>query len=400
MAIALYPGSFKPPHRGHYEAVKRLLSGQHGGVLYNLDNYKEVGSEKKKGKVSKVDPITKVIIFIGGGIRNGLTAEEAKKIWDIYLKHLSNVEVITGTTNPMSASNVYAKEHPNEKFYAVTGFRDEEDTVDLRRVSTYKNRDNVEALAISGDEKGTRASNLRLALLGGNLDDVLDFFPDDLSRQEILTIINMLKQSIITENMMNSVNATLDTMFKAEIKEASGGTPISPRSAIASSVRTELEHLYSDLRNQLKGQPFNVVFDQDRITIKPDQGDGTQPFDYTPYMTSILEFMVKNKKMKITPLPEIKIRRDLKESSNLFGKTAYYDPGIKEVVLYVEGRHPKDVLRSFVHEMIHHNQNLEGRLGTYQTTNTNEDDQLKEIEQEAHYGGSMIFREWEDISKN
>ena len=42
----------------------------------------------------------------------------------------------------------------------------------------------------------------------------------------------------------------------------------------------------------------------------------------------------------------------------------------KEIVLYVEGRHIKDIMRSFSHEMIHHHQNLEGRLNSYGTVYT------------------------------
>ena len=105
--------------------------------------------------------------------------------------------------------------------------------------------------------------------------------------------------------------------------------------------------------------------------------------------------------MKITPLPEIKIRYDEQEANDFFGRTAYYNPGDKEVILYAMGRHPKDVCRSFTHEMIHHIQNLEGRIGNgrIKTTNVNEDDYLQSIEKEAHEKGSYIFREWEDNTK-
>jgi hypothetical protein len=107
-----------------------------------------------------------------------------------------------------------------------------------------------------------------------------------------------------------------------------------------------------------------------------------------------------DKGMKITPLPEVKVRYDEDEANNFFGKTAYYDPTNKQVILYVLGRHPKDVMRSFSHEMIHHMQNMEGRLGNITTTNVNEDDYLQEIEKEAHSKGSYVFREWEDGIKN
>ena len=116
-------------------------------------------------------------------------------------------------------------------------------------------------------------------------------------------------------------------------------------------------------------------------------------------MASVLEYMI-DEGMKVTPLPEVKINKDESNASNFFGKTAYYDPNVKEIVLFVEGRHPKDIVRSFVHEMIHHMQNLEGRLGNIGTTNTNEDDDLLEIEKEAYLKGNITFRNWEDNYKN
>ena len=51
--IALYPGAFKPPHRGHFEVVKSLLNGSHGGQVYNKDNYKDAGTSSLSGKVIK-----------------------------------------------------------------------------------------------------------------------------------------------------------------------------------------------------------------------------------------------------------------------------------------------------------------------------------------------------------
>jgi hypothetical protein len=47
--------------------------------------------------------------------------------------------------------------------------------------------------------------------------------------------------------------------------------------------------------------------------------------------------------------------------------------------------------------MIHHKQNLEGKLNNIQGQNINEDDYLKEIELEAYRDGNgRFFREWEN----
>ena len=105
--------------------------------------------------------------------------------------------------------------------------------------------------------------------------------------------------------------------------------------------------------------------------------------------------------LNIKPLPKVKfISNDEKNASNMLGKTAYYNPSEKSITLYTFGRHPKDILRSFSHEMIHHCQNIENRLNNINTTNTNEDGDLPELEREAYEKGNMMLRNWEDSLKN
>jgi hypothetical protein len=190
-----------------------------------------------------------------------------------------------------------------------------------------------------------------------------------------------------------------DLFESKEVEEGNSGAPIAPKSVLRSKDRAHLITLYKRVKNQIGSDNVKVKFMQDHIRITVEDEYSSPSFDYTPFMGSILEYML-DQKMKIAPLPEIKIKRDIAEASNFFGRTAYYNPELKEVVLYVEGRHPKDVMRSFVHEMVHHIQNLEGRLKGYGTTNTNEDDELVEIEKEAYMLGNITFRNWEDKVKN
>ena len=187
--IALYPGAFKPPHRGHFNLVKALLSNTYSGALYDKDNYKEKGADLLGGSSGEKPKIDKVIIFVGGGERNGINKEESMSIWKIYASHLGNVEILDGQKNPMFAAKDHAQASPDTEFVAVTGIRGEKDFVDLRRVTTFKNAPNVKGLALASKPgSGFRASDFRNKILSGNLDQITDYFPEELDKEEILSI--------------------------------------------------------------------------------------------------------------------------------------------------------------------------------------------------------------------
>ena len=117
-------------------------------------------------------------------------------------------------------------------------------------------------------------------------------------------------------------------------------------------------------------------------------------FDYIPYIKSLTKFMYKNGYTK-KPFPKVLLITK-KQDEDVFIKTANYDPEEKIVNLYVAERHPKDVLRSFAHEMIHHKQNIEGRLGegSYEGDRIVDDDKLMGLEKEAYLYGNISFRKW------
>jgi hypothetical protein len=124
--------------------------------------------------------------------------------------------------------------------------------------------------------------------------------------------------------------------------------------------------------------------------------EGSDTFDYLKHLKLLTNHML-NKGINLRPLPTVKfINDDGENAKDFFGKTAYYNPNSNQIVLYTLNRHPKDVMRSFAHEMIHHHQNCEDRLGNITTQNTNEEGDLPEIEREAYTKGTMTFREWTD----
>lgn len=118
---------------------------------------------------------------------------------------------------------------------------------------------------------------------------------------------------------------------------------------------------------------------------------------------SLYQFM-KNK-YKFDKKPKLVFKNDAINATKILGKTGYYDPETYEICIYVKDRHPKDVLRSLAHELIHHIQTCEGRMGKDKVASAADenyivhDDYLKEMEREAFDFGNITFREWEAEQK-
>ena len=93
---------------------------------------------------------------------------------------------------------------------------------------------------------------------------------------------------------------------------------------------------------------------------------------------------------------------DPQNSVELLGKTAHYDPSQMGVTIYTDRRHPKDILRSVAHELVHHKQNCDGKMQNLNPTTpgyAQEDSHLRGLEEEAYLKGNMCFRDWEDNYK-
>lgn len=110
------------------------------------------------------------------------------------------------------------------------------------------------------------------------------------------------------------------------------------------------------------------------------------------------------KRMGFNKEPIINFIEDEENAANPLGKTGHYNPTTMEIVVYTSGRHPKDVLRSLSHELIHHAQNCRGDLTSqkvgevgdnYAQTNMH----LRNMEREAYDLGNMYFRDWCDSHK-
>ncbi len=109
------------------------------------------------------------------------------------------------------------------------------------------------------------------------------------------------------------------------------------------------------------------------------------------------------KRMGFNRPPTIFFQSDQGNAQKLLGKTAHYEPATGHITVYVTGRHPKDVLRSLSHELVHHGQNCRGEFGHTPDTApgyAQTDSHMRDMEEEAYKVGNLCFRDWEDDVKS
>jgi len=283
--------------------------------------------------LAKYPEIDKFIVVVGTGVRDEIDQEESLLVWEIYQNYLPmKVEIMPAKKPAIGEVYSYAKEHPEQTIYWVIGGREGRE-------------DDLNDIAVR-----TRA-----------IDKAEDSY-------------NNVEVKIITtpDSQMSGTNA---------------------RKALLANDK-EAFFKFLPARVKEKEEIFTILRPAVREQLKEHSMGET--IDLLPYLNKLTQHMV-DKGYNIEPLPGLKlIDDDVSNAEDFFGNTAYYDPNERIIVLYTHGRHPKDIARSYAHEMIHHIQNLEDRLGDITTTNTQEDDYLNDLEAEANLKGTMTFRNWTD----
>jgi len=121
---------------------------------------------------------------------------------------------------------------------------------------------------------------------------------------------------------------------------------------------------------------------------------------FRPLLKSFLPFI--RQKMGFDRPVSIFFVSDPENAENMLGKTAHYDPSEDSVSVYADKRHPKDILRSLSHELVHHTQNCRGDLNHQPAVGEDyfqNNEYMQEMEREAYENGNMVFREWEEKYK-
>jgi len=126
----------------------------------------------------------------------------------------------------------------------------------------------------------------------------------------------------------------------------------------------------------------------------------TSDLDYgqmKPFLKSFLPFARQN--MGYDRPVGINFVSDPQNAQKTLGKTAFYDPNNDSISIYTDNRHPKDILRSLSHELVHHAQNCRGDFDKKPQMGEDYfqyDKHMQEMEREAYEKGNMTFRDWEE----
>jgi hypothetical protein len=154
--VALLPGGFKPPTKGHFNAFKHIM-----------------------------DNATRGAIFIGKGERDGINAEQSARIWEIYSKYLGKpVSIAISKITPVKDVYDYADANSGVNIIVGAGAKDE----DIKRYDYFlKNKEKypfVQIYKIPIQSEGISGTKTR-ALISSNIDEAIDYFaPAELSVED------------------------------------------------------------------------------------------------------------------------------------------------------------------------------------------------------------------------
>jgi hypothetical protein len=406
--IALMPGAFKPPHKDHLKRINAAAANSDKAIILisPLDRAKE-------GEIP-------------------ISAQQSLSIWQLYKDKgilAPNVEFIISQDNaPVKTAYDITTANPNNQYIGVYG---------KEEIDRWKNLPNEKYPNLRASDfdiiANLSASGLRKALI--NNQDITPWLPDNITPEEYKAALGLNTNEDMSQSDLKSVEkyadkelAPIDVDFSQHffdrLNDPRNIKPISAAELIGFFKR--LARKKNDLENFLS-QYKQVVASDNKTNIniplvqttnkiiaktimrkkdfytpdpKIELNENYQHIDFKGALASLTKYMV-DQGLNIIPLPKVKIiNNDIENAENILGRTAYYDPNCCSITLYTLNRHPKDVLRSFSHEMIHRIQDNEGRLNNVNTTNTNEDSNLQELEKEAYLNGNIIFRNWEDSVKN
>jgi len=366
--VALYPGAFKPPHKGHVATALRAKEGD----------------------------IDRVIIFMSTKERDGVSVEEAQKVWDLYKQNnpeLENVEIVQ-TPTPVKDVYDYAKDNPANLVRAVFGKGEEDRFKSLLDKEKYPHVEVFDA----GMEGTYSATELRKVIRDNDLEAISEFIPQGINVDDFMSIFQLTeadpkkgtgkkpkgsgRRLYTDEDPSDTVSVKfstrqdiVDTLSKTSFKNKSHARQSQVINLIHQRVRAALGRTKDPLKKAKLKSAFKYIKQRKEASKRKtqrmkkedrylqearykkflnegwDSSKGKVIGDFVNYVSEYLS--INKPKIKLINSP------DYTQEYHSFGG---YLPSEEKIMVVVHNRNMADILRTVAHEMVHHMQNLDNRL--------------------------------------
>ena len=399
-SICFYPGGFKPPHEGHFEVAKDLASRPY---------------------------ITKVIVLIGHSTRDGITKEQSKKIWDLYLSLSPSPNItVKIAENPSPIKDIFSiMDNDLELNAYVAGVQGDPDTQKYFDALTKAFGDRIKPLPVeekvltegrrlSGTQVRELANEIKKSIL--NLRSISDknsteyskarneylikikelkkCFPETVSQKggfdDILKIlgipvlnIDQLQEDLFTvdwwKNSLSEfkldVNPTVDIndVDKEELKK---GIKVEKEhtSDIKTATRIALNHLSEDPKYYSKLEKVGL----EETLAEPQQTTDNTIADFIDFAAQALN---------LQKVPKITFSDDEQLAKKIHSLGAY-NPQTDELLVIKGSRLTADILRTLAHELVYRKQ-AEMKPLTPEDGKTG-----SEVENEANAAAGVLLRQF------
>ena len=246
-------------------------------------------------------------------------------------------------------------------------------------VQTYKDTDKAAKNKIDAQTKQNRSDIRGVGSDMGVIGKILSRFVSD--NQKILTTDANLKKMLENPAEFKKFVVNLRNLLKRQMSRRG----------------------YDDTQIKKLLENYNLELNVRNLLLESAKKNAPLLREYREHIeTQLVPYM--QKQIGFNKPPVINFLDDAQNATDPMGKTAFYDPQSMEISVYTTGRHPKDIMRSVAHEVIHHAQNCRGQLDPQRMGEASEgyaqkNPYLRKLEEEAYLLGNMTFRDWEDGMK-
>ena len=163
--IALFPGAFKPPHKGHFDVVEKLLKAA-----------------------------DQVVVLVSPKMREGVSADESIAVWDLYKPLFDgSVEVrVAAGDSPVGEVYDVVKNNPDTNFIVAFG------KGEMDRYKSIEKYPNVKIFDAGAVER-VSATNLRMALAQNNEEEIKKYLPEEVTVDQFLQALDKQPKEEPTE---------------------------------------------------------------------------------------------------------------------------------------------------------------------------------------------------------